>query len=171
MQNRAIRLMASKLAVAGIIEGNFTDEGFAAMSDCADMKTALARELTAGIKNEVEDLSAVFKKMAILKPAAIADTFTDMDDSAITDIVAVAGYVPEIPVPAISLVYIRDDTRVSVPHSTDYSADYVTDAPMPSLGLLSFVNQTRPVRAARGNFVFADGKEESLYDLYEQLAA
>ena len=70
MQNRAIRLMASKLAVAGIIEGNFTDEGLAAMSDCADMTTALARELTAGIKNEVEDLSAVFKKMAILKPAA-----------------------------------------------------------------------------------------------------
>jgi hypothetical protein len=68
MQNRAIRLMASKLAVAGIIEGNFTDEGLAAMSDCADMTTALARELTAGIKNEVEDLSAVFKKMAILKP-------------------------------------------------------------------------------------------------------
>jgi len=70
MQHRAIRLMASKLAVAGIIEGNFTDEGLAAMSDCADMTTALARELTAGIKNEVEDLSTVFKKMAILKPVA-----------------------------------------------------------------------------------------------------
>ena len=68
MQNRAIRLMASKLAVAGIIEGNFTDEGLAAMSDCSDMTTALARELTQGIKDEVEDLSAVFKKMAILKP-------------------------------------------------------------------------------------------------------
>ena len=68
MQNRAIRLMASKLAVAGIIEGNFTDEELAAMSDCSDMTTALARELTQGIKNEVEDLSAVFKKMAVLKP-------------------------------------------------------------------------------------------------------
>lgn len=68
MQNRAIRLMASKLAVAGIIEGNFTDEGLAAMSDCSDMTTALARELTQGIKDEVEDLSAVFKKMAVLKP-------------------------------------------------------------------------------------------------------
>ena len=67
MQHRAIRLMASKLAVAGIIEGNFTDEGLAAMSDCADMTTALARELTQGIKNEVEDLSAVFKKMAKFK--------------------------------------------------------------------------------------------------------
>lgn len=70
MQNRAIRLMASKLAVAGIIEGNFTDEGLAAMSDCSDMTTALARELTQGIKDEVEDLSAVFKKMAVLKPVA-----------------------------------------------------------------------------------------------------
>ncbi len=68
MQHRAIKLMASKLAVAGIIEGNFTDEGLAAMSDCADMTTALARELTMGIKNDVEDLSAVFRKMAILKP-------------------------------------------------------------------------------------------------------
>jgi len=68
MQHRAIRLMASKLAVAGIIEGNFTDEGLAAMSDCADMTTALARELTQGIRNEVEDLSAVFKKMAKFKP-------------------------------------------------------------------------------------------------------
>lgn len=76
MQNRAIRLMASKLAVAGIIEGNFTDEGLAAMSDCSDMTTALARELTQGIKNEVEDLSAVFKKMAVLKPATQETTVT-----------------------------------------------------------------------------------------------
>ena len=68
MQHRAIRLMASKLAVAGIIEGNISDEGLAAMSDCADISTALARELTQGIKNEVEDLGAVFKKMAKIKP-------------------------------------------------------------------------------------------------------
>lgn len=77
MQHRAIRLMASKLAVAGIIEGNFTDEGLAAMSDCADMTTALARELTQGIKNEVEDLGAVFKKMAKLK--AIDAVFEAVD--------------------------------------------------------------------------------------------
>jgi hypothetical protein len=32
------------------------------------MTTALARELTQGIRDEVEDLSEVFKKMAILKP-------------------------------------------------------------------------------------------------------
>ncbi len=72
MQHRAIRLMASKLAVAGMIEGNFTDEGLAAMSDCTDMATALARELTQGIKDEVEDLGAVFKKMAKLKPVFYA---------------------------------------------------------------------------------------------------
>ena len=68
MQHRAIRLMASKLAVAGVIEGNLTDEGLAAMSDCQDMTTALARELTQGIEGEVEDLGAVFKRMALLKP-------------------------------------------------------------------------------------------------------
>jgi hypothetical protein len=79
MQHRAIRLMASKLAVAGIIEGNFTDEGLAAMSDCADMTTALARELTQGIRNEVEDLRAVFKKMAILKPMAVIWQFRAAD--------------------------------------------------------------------------------------------
>ena len=68
MQHRAMQLMASKLAVAGVIEGNFTDEGLAAMSECQDMTTLLAQELTMGIQNEVEDLTAVFKKMAVLKP-------------------------------------------------------------------------------------------------------
>ena len=68
MQHRAIRLMASKLAVAGIIEGNFTDEGLAAMSECQDLTTIMAQELTLGIRDEVEDLGTVFKKMSILKP-------------------------------------------------------------------------------------------------------
>lgn len=94
IQHRAIRLMASKLAVAGIIEGNFTDEGLAAMSDCADMTTALARELTQGITNEVEDLSSVFKKMAKLKSdddskqldiGSIEAEFTVWDDSSTTE--------------------------------------------------------------------------------------
>jgi hypothetical protein len=57
------------------------------MSDCADMTAALARELTQGIRHEVENLSAVFKKMAILKPqtdllqiaevAEVVDTLPD----------------------------------------------------------------------------------------------
>lgn len=36
MQHKAIKLMASKLAVAGIIEGSFSEEGLAAMSECED---------------------------------------------------------------------------------------------------------------------------------------
>ena len=67
MQHRAIRLMASKLAVAGVIEGNLTDEGLAAMSECQDLTTLLAQELTLGLKNETEDIGDVFKKMAFLK--------------------------------------------------------------------------------------------------------
>ena len=71
MQERAVRLMASKLAVAGVIEGGvLTDEGLAAMSECEDMTTALARELAEGIRHEnaVEDIAASFRKMAILHP-------------------------------------------------------------------------------------------------------
>lgn len=68
MQERAVRLMASKLAVAGVIEGALTDEGLAAMSDCQDMTTVLAKELAEGIRHEhaVEDIAASFKRMAIL---------------------------------------------------------------------------------------------------------
>ena len=68
MQARAMRLMASKLMAAGVLEGNITDEGLAAMSDCRDLTSQLARELTIGIQDEVEDLSAVFKKMAVTRP-------------------------------------------------------------------------------------------------------
>lgn len=55
------------------------------MSDCTDMTTTLARELTQGIKNEVEDLSAVFKKMAILKPMEEESSIA-RNDSSITDV-------------------------------------------------------------------------------------
>ncbi|MBS7297652.1 MAG: hypothetical protein KIG65_01065 [Eubacteriales bacterium] len=67
MQARAIRLMASKLAAATLVEGNFTDEGLAALGDDADMTSQLAKELTMGIKNEVEDVAEMFKRMAIIK--------------------------------------------------------------------------------------------------------
>ena len=70
MQERAIKLMASKLAAATLVEGNFTDEGLAAMSDCSDMTSQLARELTKGIRDEVEDVASMFKKMAIIKDAS-----------------------------------------------------------------------------------------------------
>ncbi len=72
MQHKAIKLMASKLAVAGIIEGSFSEEGLAAMSECEDMTTLMAKELMQGIKDSVEDVSAMFKRMANLKPQAAA---------------------------------------------------------------------------------------------------
>lgn len=68
MQHKAMKLMASKLAVAGIIEGNFSEEGLAAMSDVQDMTSQMAKELMLGIRDNVEDIAASFKKMAILNP-------------------------------------------------------------------------------------------------------
>ena len=68
MQHKAMKLMASKLAVAGIIEGNFTEEGLAAMSDVQDMTSQMAKELMLGIRDNVEDVAASFKKMAIVNP-------------------------------------------------------------------------------------------------------
>ena len=169
MQNRAIRLMASKLAVAGIIEGNFTDEGLAAMSDCADMTTALARELTAGIKNEVEDLSAVFKKMAILRP--VVEQIAIEADEAIGNIVAdvisdtVASNVIIMPKKFATSVY-----RVRVLDDTADITPYITDAPKPLSGVLTFVNQTRPERTTRKSAMFTDENEISLFDLFQEAA-
>ena len=66
MQQKAMKLMASKLAVAGIIEGSFTEEGLAAMSDVQDMTSQMAKELMLGIRDNVEDIAGSFKKMAII---------------------------------------------------------------------------------------------------------
>lgn len=68
MQAKAMKLMASKLAVAGIIEGTFTDEGLAAMSDVRDLTSQMAKELAAGIRDNVEDIAAAYKRMAIINP-------------------------------------------------------------------------------------------------------
>ncbi|WP_299967523.1 helicase-related protein [uncultured Oscillibacter sp.] len=68
MQAKAMKLMASKLAVAGIIEGTFSEEGLAAMSDVQDMTSQMAKELAQGIKDNVEDIAAAFKKMAVINP-------------------------------------------------------------------------------------------------------
>ena len=70
MQHKALKLMASKLAVAGIIEGSFSEEGLAAMSECEDMTTIMAKELMLGIKDSVEDVAESFKRMALLRPDA-----------------------------------------------------------------------------------------------------
>ena len=67
MQARAIKLMASKLAAATLVEGNFTEEGLAGLADTGDMTSELAKELTKGIRDEVEDVSEMFKRMAIIK--------------------------------------------------------------------------------------------------------
>ena len=66
MQHKALRLMASKLSAATVIEGQISDEGLAAMSDCQDLTTQLAKELMRGLKDDVEDLAASFRKMAII---------------------------------------------------------------------------------------------------------
>jgi len=162
MQNRAIRLMASKLAVAGIIEGNFTDEGLAAMSDCADMTTALARELTQGIRNEVEDLSAVFKKMAILKPAAEQAVVADEDAAEVSDGTVIVGITPVYQaVPTYRTHTTADDTAELTVFSTN--------APAPTIALLSFVSCTRPARAIRGRTV--DEMDMTSLDLFEESLA
>lgn len=84
MQARAIKLMASKLAAATLVEGNFSDEGLAALSDCSDMTSQLARELTKGIRDEMEDVGAMFKKMAVIKdgndPEEDMSAYVIMDD-------------------------------------------------------------------------------------------
>jgi len=68
LQTKAMKLMASKLAVAGIIEGTFSEEGLAAMSDVKDLTSQMAKELAAGIRDNVEDIAAAFKKMAVVNP-------------------------------------------------------------------------------------------------------
>lgn len=68
MQHKAMKLMASKLAVAGLIEGSFSEEGLAAMSDVQDMTSQMAKELMLGIRDNVEDVAAAFRKMAIINP-------------------------------------------------------------------------------------------------------
>ena len=63
-----MKLMASKLAVAGIIEGTFSEEGLAAMSDVKDLTSQMAKELALGIRDNVEDIAAAFRKMAVMNP-------------------------------------------------------------------------------------------------------
>ena len=68
MQAKAMKLMGSKLAVASLIEGNFSDDGLASMGDEKDLTSQMAKELTLGIKDSVEDIAATFKKMAFVNP-------------------------------------------------------------------------------------------------------
>ena len=68
MQQKCLKLMASKLAVAGLIEGNFSEEGLAAMSDVQDMTSQMAKELMLCIRDNVEDIAVAFRKMAFENP-------------------------------------------------------------------------------------------------------
>jgi superfamily II DNA or RNA helicase len=79
MQHKAIKLMASKLAVAEIIEGGFSEEGLAAMSQCDDMTSQMAKELMLGIKDSVEDVSAAFKRMSVKRRTGnkLTDIFSE----------------------------------------------------------------------------------------------
>ena len=185
MQHRAIRLMASKLAVAGVIEGNLTDEGLAAMSDCQDMTTALARELTQGIEGEVEDLGAVFKRMALLKPAddTISDeaVVVDAESSEIVDDVVFTEVA--IADNAVAVDDITDDTVVEVtasepitPAPTNGTAEQSTkervkpnQPPKPS-GLLSMLNSPKPKKATRKKPSIMLENQMSLFDLMESSA-
>ena len=45
-----------------------SEEGLAAMSDVRDLTSQMAKELTLGIKDNVEDIAAAFKKMAVINP-------------------------------------------------------------------------------------------------------
>lgn len=107
MQHKAIKLMASKLAVAGIIEGSFSEEGLAAMSECEDMTTLMAKELMLGIKDSVEDVSAMFKRMANLKPQAAAWSIFAETPKA------------------------QDDTMLAVQHSDELLVEFTFGAPTP----------------------------------------
>lgn len=63
-QARAIELMATKLSAAGIIEGHISDEGLAALSNIQDLSAQLAKELAQGVQDSMEDVRAIFQRMA-----------------------------------------------------------------------------------------------------------
>ncbi len=160
------------------------------MSDCADMTTALARELTNGIKNEVEDLSAVFKKMAILKPVAEPVAVEAFEDEvAVSDIIPITDYtvtdveVSEHQMEFVDYAPVVDESAISekAPKSLSITAFIIddtidmtvfsTNAPAPAQALLPFVHSARPSRVARRDAMFVDESEVSLLGLYSEMAA
>ena len=158
MQHRAIRLMASKLAVAGVIEGNLSDEGLAAMSDCQDMTTALARELTHGIEGEVEDLSSVFKRMALLKPNA------DVIDVSADEITAVSD------VSETETVFDASEGVTSNSVTAVQSTKRHTGQKAQPSGLLSLINTPKPKSFKKKKVYAALENQISLFDLLDNSA-
>ena len=178
MQHKAIRLMASKLAVAGVIEGNLTDEGLAAMSDCQDMTTALARELTQGIEGEVEDLSAVFKRMALLKP--VSET---ADEAVINaDTVESAGTMESMEGLVAVNVAVGDKAVVTAPDIaaiTDTDEDTATPTPkvhagtkppVQSSGLMSLLKAPAPKKKQKKKGPLMCEDQLTLFDIMENTA-
>ena len=82
------------------------------MSDCRDLTSQLAKELTKGIRSEVEDLAGVFKRMAILK--------TDEEKQAFADSKAAprqpAETLPELQVPVVQPIVAQGNP---VPANTE----------------------------------------------------
>ncbi len=146
MQARAIRLMATKLAAATLVEGNFSDEGLAAMSDCCDMTSELARELTKGIQGEVEDIAEMYKKMAILKDGTAdeedySDYIIEPDAETKTDTVIVES---------VKVVSISDKIQQAVLLAKRANG----------------VKEAQQVKEVQRNYSFADS-QLSLFDLLE----
>ena len=184
MQHRAIRLMASKLAVAGVIEGNLTDEGLAAMSDCQDMTTALARELTSGIKDEVEDLGDLFKRMAMLK--------SPDDETQTTDIIeGTAAYIDDTDAIGDSthenagnpIMSENITPAVKAPKAPMYDTNPLRakgpSAPRPpklpgqqtKSGLLALLHETKPIKLPKKKAIPICDSQMSLLDFIEDIPA
>lgn len=142
MQARAIKLMASKLAAATLVEGNFSDEGLAALSDCSDMTSQLARELTKGIRDEVEDVGAMFKKMAVIK---------DGND----------------PEEDMSAYVIMDDERAKTPAENIHPEVLSVSEKLKKAMLLA--RQAKGIKNSgnvqEGNYTYISGGQISLFDL------
>ena len=173
MQHRAIRLMASKLAVAGVIEGsNFSDEGLAAMSDCQDMSSALARELTQGIQHEVENLSDVFKKMAILRSADdIRHTVPEVID--VDDVIeGTAIVVDDMLDDVASIAPFEAVTPMQDSAAQSAEEHEVRERPVrpTSSGLLSLLRPVKPNKAAKKKTALVCNNQLSLFDVLAETA-
>ena len=108
--------MASKLAVAGLIEGNFSEEGLAAMSDVQDMTSQMAKELMLGIRDNVEDIAAAFKKMAFENP-----------DREVPEVPAKETSLPPDSRTAKPRVYSGAGRKAASPHGSAGTAESQTD--------------------------------------------
>lgn len=71
VQQRALTLMASKLAAATTLEGRISTEGLAALSDCQDLAAQLARDLVSNLQPIAEDLTEKFRRFSKKKAVSL----------------------------------------------------------------------------------------------------